>query len=89
MNHPQQVAMGQFGSVKIISSDGTVSSGDGRVFAAITAITAVDLDSGTAAESGFAVPSAIPVGATIFGRFTAINLGGSGTDEEVIAYYDK
>jgi len=81
--------MGQFGSVKIISSDNTVTPGSGRVFAAITAITAVDLDAATAAESGFAVPSSIPIGATVFGRFTAINLGGSDSEQEVIAYYDK
>ena len=89
MNHPQQVALGQFGSVKITSDDGTVTSGSGKVFAAITAITAVDLESGTAAETGFAVPSSIPVGATIFGRFTGVNVGGDGTEQEVIAYYDK
>ena len=87
MNHPQQVALGQFGSVKITSDDGTVTSGSGKVFAAITAITAVDLESGTAAETGFAVPSSIPVGATIFGRFTGVNLGTG--SQEVIAYYDK
>tara|TARA_R100000406_G_scaffold92806_1_gene82221 strand:+ start:7647 stop:7922 length:276 start_codon:yes stop_codon:yes gene_type:complete len=91
MNNPHQVAMGQYGAEKIVSSDGTVTAGSGRVFAAITAITAgVDLEAGTAVESDkYAYPSTIPQGATIFGRFTAINLGGSGTDQEVLAYYDK
>lgn len=88
MNNPDQVAFGQKGSKFLSGATQYDASADGKCVVAITAITALVVDTtdgtGTVAQSGFDVPNAVPEGVTVFGRFDKVKIGGS---EKAMLYF--
>tara|TARA_R100001224_G_C3954291_1_gene126856 strand:+ start:120 stop:389 length:270 start_codon:yes stop_codon:yes gene_type:complete len=88
MNNPDQVAFGQKGSKFLSGSTQYDALAAGKCVVAITAITALVVDTtantGTVAQSGFEVPNAVPEGVTIFGRFDKVKIGGS---EKAMLYF--
>jgi len=78
MNRVDQAEFGQYGSEFLTGVGKTATIPDGKVIVAITALEATTLDAAnTIPESGFGEPTvAIPVGTTIYGRFTAVELDG-------------
>ena len=80
MNRVDQAEFGQYGSEFLTGAEKSATIPDGKVIVAITALEATTLDAtNTTTESGFDKPVAtvpIPVGTTIYGRFTAVELDG-------------
>ena len=84
------MAFGQHGGTYAASADaasGVITVPAGKVIVAVTSLDAATTLTCTA-ETGFPDPpdaEVIPVGVTIYGRFTAMTVGG--TNGAVIAYF--
>ena len=88
MNRSDQVAMGQV-AVKKLGASATYNAGDeDTAVVAIQGIKESSLAAGCVVEAGFtgATPSVVPVGVTIYGRWSTV---ATGTNSEVLLYLDR